>query len=136
MSASVGSTVNIWQYALSIFYLLLMVDVCKCWCHCYCLAISISFSLSPSKGPCLPHSCKSIAIRQRVSLRKYGWSHTGQSPSCNKTSWGQTVALIEVLAVRQQVNQRTLGCNHAGPLPLDNMSTLGYLVLITIVLIF
>ena len=88
-------TLSIYDNIRSFPYFMLRVHVCKCWYHCHSLEISISFSLSSLKGPWLPHSCKSIVIRQQVSLRKYGWTHTGQSPLCKMSGQGQPAALIQ-----------------------------------------
>ena len=95
MLASIGNTVNIWQYFFSFPYLLLRVHVCKCWYHGHSLEISISFSLSSLKDPWLLYSCRSIVIRQQVSLRKYGRIHTGPSPLCKMSAQGQPAALIQ-----------------------------------------
>ena len=109
MPASIGSTVNIWQNLFSFPYLFLRVHVCMCWYHGHSLEISISFSLSSLKDPWLLHSCRSIVIRQQVSLRKYGRIHTGPSPLCKMSAQGQPADSYRPIAIRQQGSMRTAG---------------------------
>lgn len=94
-------------------YFLLRVHISKCCYYCYCMTISVLFSLSLVKGPCLPHSYRTLTIQNRSAYRQHaafvqahrhtqpvcirtdGFTHTGPLALAKKSDYGNLSALIK-----------------------------------------
>jgi hypothetical protein len=136
MSASVDSTVTVWQFPFSFLYLLLRDHVCHTRTGSSLCSTGQPKDSTPTRTGSTSnttrqpkdnwlYSYRFISIMQIVSLRTAGGTHTGPSPFGNKIAWGQPATHIQVLDVRQQINLMTAGRTNAGPSPLGNKTAWG-----------